>query len=277
MVNSIRDRLDEADTISEIKLILTHDRNKVCVVVEGEDDQKLFRPLLSSNSEVFQSYASNIGVDEIVQNHFKGNKRVIGIRDRDYLSAPINGQCFFCDYSCAEMMIISVDGCFDRLYCNFYKGGEMNSVELRLHCLERLEKLSKLRMLSYQNNWCINFDGIKPSKHYKRSIDDMNTEIVADLNLMNSSNLIDTARESLCDAIPKCSHIQEFLLITNGHDFINLFCKIATGLHGQTSIKEIEATMRGTFSIDDFRSTTLYNDLLTYQKRNNITIVPEVA
>ena len=71
MVNSIRDRLDEADTISEIKLILTHDRDTVCVVVEGEDDQKLFRPLLSSNSEIFQSYTSNTGVDEIVQNHFK--------------------------------------------------------------------------------------------------------------------------------------------------------------------------------------------------------------
>ena len=98
MVNSIRDKLDEADTISEIRLTLTHNPDNVCVVVEGEDDQMLFRPLLSDNVEVFQSYASNTGVDNIVQNHFLGNKRVIGIRDKDYLTTPINNQCFFCDY-----------------------------------------------------------------------------------------------------------------------------------------------------------------------------------
>ena len=277
MVNSIRDRLDEADTISEIKLTLNHNMDTVCVIVEGEGDQKLFRPLLSNNSEIFQSYASNIGVEEIVHHHFNGNKRVIGIRDKDYLSTPLNGQCFFCDYSCAEMMIISVDNCFDRLYCNFYKGGGMNSTELRLHCLERLEKLSKLRMLSYQYNWRISFDGIKPSKYYKSSIVDMNAEIVSDLNSMNPSNPIDTARERQCDSLPKCSSLQEYLSITNGHDFINLFCRAATGSRGQISIKEIEATMRGTFSFENFRTTALYDALITYQNENNITIVPMVA
>ena len=99
----------------------------------------------------------------------------------------------------------------------------MNSAELRLHCLERLEKLSKLRMLSYQHDWKITFDGIKPSKHYMIDIDNMNTAIVTDLNSMNPSNLIDVTRESLCDAIPKCSSLQEYLSITNGHDFVNLF------------------------------------------------------
>lgn len=94
MVNSIRDKLDEADTITEINSTLNHNKNNVCVV-EGSDDQKLFRPLFASNVEIFQAYASNVGVDDIVQNHFLGNKRVIGIRDKDYLSAPINNQCFF--------------------------------------------------------------------------------------------------------------------------------------------------------------------------------------
>lgn len=277
MVNSIRDRLDEADTVSEIILTLNHNINTVCVVVEGENDQKLFRPLLTNNSDIFQSYASKTGVDELVQKYFNGNIRVIGIRDKDYQSSPINEQCFFCDYSCAEMMIISVDDCFDRLYCNFYRGGGMNSTELRLHCLERLEKLSKLRMLSYQHNWHITFDGIKPSKHYQICIDDMNAEIVSDLNSMNPSNPIDSTRESICDAIPKCSSLQEYLLITNGHDFINLFCKVALGVHGQTSIKEIETTMRGTFGVNDFRRTTLFKELLAYQRRNNINIIPEVA
>lgn len=273
MVNSIRDKLDEADTISEINLTLNHNKNNVCVVVEGSDDQKLFRPLFASNVEIFQSYASNAGVDDIVQNYFLGNKRVIGIRDKDYLSAPINNQCFFCDYCCAEMMIISIDNCFDRLYCNFYKTGRMNSEEVRIHCLERLEKLSKLRMLNYTSNWRMRFDGIKPSKHYKFNITEMNMDIVRDLNQMNPSNQIDANREKACNAIPKCTSLKEYLSITNGHDFVNLFCKISTNTNGQISIDSIETTLRGSFSVDDFKNTKLFNDLLTYQVINGITIV----
>lgn len=273
MVNSIRDKLDMADTISEIKLTLNHNKDNVCVVVEGEDDQKLFRPLFADNVDVFQSYASNAGVDEVVQNYFLGNKRVIGIRDKDYLSVPINDQCFFCDYCCAEMMIISIDNCFDRLYCNFYKTGRLNSEEVRLHCLERLEKLSKLRMLSYTSSWKVCFDGIKPSKHYKASITDMDRDIVDDLNIMNPDNQIDTSRETICNALRKCTSIEDYLFITNGHDFVNLFCKVSTNGHGQASIKAIETTLRGTFSLNDFKITKLFSELNTYQTINNIIIV----
>lgn len=74
MVNSIKDKLDESDTVSEIILTLNHNNTNVCVIVEGDDDQKLFRPLLSANVEVFQSFASCNGVNDIVQNHFRGNK-----------------------------------------------------------------------------------------------------------------------------------------------------------------------------------------------------------
>lgn len=273
MVNSIKDKLDESDTVSEIILTLNHNNTNVCVIVEGDDDQKLFRPLLSANVEVFQSFASCNGVNDIVQNHFRGNKRVIGIRDKDYLSAPINEQCFFCDYCCAEMMIISTDNCFDRLYCYFYKTGQMNSDEVRIYCLERLEKLSKLRMLNYTKGWGINFDGIKPSKHYKFDITNMNNEIVKALNIMNPSNQIDAIRESFCNELPKCTNLQDYLLITNGHDFVNLFCKVSNDSYGQASINSIETTLRGTFSIDDFKNTHLYNDLIAYQQTYGITIV----
>ena len=109
------------------------------------------------------------------------------------------------------------------------------------------------------------------------NIDDMNTEIVSELNSMNPTNLIDCSRERMCDAIPKCSSLQDYLLITNGHDFVNLFCKVTNGHHGQNMVKAIEATMRGTFSIEDFKSTDLYKSLLAYQNSNNLTIVPEVA
>ena len=273
MVNSVREKLDEADTISEIRLMLGHKKNTICVVVEGEDDQKLFRPLLSDNVELFQSYASKIGVDNIIKNHFPRNKRVIGIRDKDYLDKPVNKRCFFCDYCCAEMMIISLDSCFERLYCNFYKKHTYDSDTLRLHCLERLEKLSKFRKLNEQNQWNVVFDGIKPGKHYKDDIVGMDAEILNEVNTQNPTNPIDSTREAMCNALHKCSNVEEYLNITNGHDFVHLFCIVCLDKHSKTGIKTIEATMRGTFGREDFRQTTLYANLLAYQTTKNIHIV----
>ncbi len=273
MVNSIRDRLNESDTISEIILMLHHEKYKVCVVVEGVNDQKLFNSLFSNNVEIFQSYSSNSGVDNIVSKHFIGNKRVIGIRDRDYLSFPINDQCFFCDYCCAEMMIISLDSCFDRVYSNCYNAGKMNSEEVRLHCLERLEMLSKLRKLNFIFNWGIRFDGMKPSKFYKRNIDEMNRDIIEELNKINPDNLIDKKRIAKCKKMPKCKTLEDYFEITNGHDFINLFCKVLTNRHGTESVRTIESTLRGTFSSADFEKTKLYEDLLKYQRNNRLEII----
>lgn len=273
MVNSVREKLNEEDTISEIRLMLGYSKSTVCVVVEGEDDQKLFRPLLSENVELFQSYASKIGVDNIVKKHFPRNRRVIGIRDKDYLVKPVSKKSFFCDYCCAEMMIISLDSCFERLYCNFYKKQTFDSNTLRLYCLEHLEKLSKLRQLNEQNHWNVVFDGIKPGKHYKDDISVMNAELLAELNTQNPTNPIDSAREAICNSLPTCSTVNEYLSITNGHDFVNLFCIVCLDKHSKTGIETIEATMRGTFGKDDFRQTMLYTNLFTYQKSKNVRIV----
>ncbi len=273
MVNSIKDKLDESDTISEIRLMLGHNKNRVCVVVEGEDDQILFRPLLSNNVDLFQSYASKIGVDNIVKTYFPKNKRVIGIRDKDYLERPQSKRTFFCDYCCAEMMIISLDSCFERLFCNFYKKSHFSSNELRMHCLERLEKLSKLRKLNEQNHWNVIFDGIKAGKHYNEDISIMENEILAELNSQNPTRLIDSAKETMCNDLPKCTKLDEYLNITNGHDFVHLFCVICLDKHNKPSIEAIEATMRGTFGKDDFKQTVLYDNLHKYQTQKNLHIV----
>lgn len=273
MVNSIRDRLDEKDTISEIVLTLNHRKNNVCVVVEGVNDQKLFRPLFSNNVEIFQSYSSNIGVDNVVTDYFYGNKRVLGIRDRDYLVNPINDQCFFCDYCCAEMMIVSIDDCFDRVYSNCYNAGRMNSEEVRLHCLERLEMLSKFRKLNYIFDWKIRFDGIKPSKLYEKNIDAMNMKIIEALNESNPDNKLDKNRIDKCKKMAKCKTFEDYLQITNGHDFINLFCKVSSNRYGEQAIKTIESTLRVAFSIVDFEKTKLFKDLLEYQSKYGLEII----
>lgn len=273
MVNSIRDRLDEADTISEITLSLGHNKDTVCIVVEGEDDQTLFRPLFTDNVVIFQSYNSKNGVDNIVKTYFPRNKRVIGIRDKDYLMAPIAKRSFHCDYCCAEMMIISINECFERIYCGFYKNGGMDSETLRIYCLERLEKLSKYRQLNEQNDWHVKFDGIKPSRFYNTDITIMEGDILSEINSQNPDNIIDGIREAQCCALRKCTSLSDYLNITNGHDFVNLFYKVCTGNHGQAGIQSVNISMRASFGKEEFKKTQLYTNLLTYQTSKNISIV----
>ena len=273
MVNSIREKLDETDTVSEIRLMLGHNKNTTCVVVEGEDDQMLFTPLLSKNVDLFQSYNSKNGVDKIVTQYFPKNKRVIGIRDKDYLDRPVNKRSFFCDYCCAEMMIISIDSCFERLYCNFYKKRTYNSEALKLYCLKHLELLSKYRQLNEQNQWKVCFNGIKAGKHYHDDIDIMETEILQEINAQNPTNCIDDSRMSKHSALPKCTSESDYLNITNGHDFIDLFCKVCTDKHTNTCIDSIKVALRGTFGKEEFKQTTLYSNLLTYQTKKKLRIV----
>ncbi len=275
MANSIRSQLDKATTISEIRLILGQNRNSVCVVVEGADDQKLFVPLLNeSNVVVFQSYSSKIGVDEIVNSHFLQNNRVIGIRDKDYDANPICNRVFFCDYCCAEMMIIANDTCFKRLYLNFYEQGQFDFQQLRLLCLKCLEKLSKYRMLNDRNHWTVIFDGIKPGNFYNTNQIDMDIAIRNELNNRNHSNPIDQARENDCGLLPRCQTLPEYLDITNGHDFIQLFCTLCKNNHGKNvSISEIEIALRSSFGKDAFMISNLYTQLKLYQEQNHLSVV----
>lgn len=269
MVNSIRDKLDESDTVSEIRLLLGTSKTKVCAIVEGEDDVKLFTPLLSKDVDLLQSYSSREGVLEIVRKHFSKNKRVIGIRDRDYKQISKNKRIFYCDYCCAEMMVIGVDRCFERLYLNFYKGS-LKSDDLRLDCLKHLEQLSKYRMLSECRNWKIRFDGISPTRLYDDNISQMNMNILSEINRQNPSNPLTAQRQQLCASLPACRSLEELLQITNGHDFVNLFCKMSVN---NTSIKAIEATLRGVFGPEEFKQTQLYKDLAAYQQKKKLNIL----
>ena len=269
MVNSIKDHMTQEDTISEIRLMLGHNKQRVCVVVEGEDDQKIFGHLLTGNVDLFVSYAPKRGIEEIVTQHFPREKRVIGIRDKDYCQRAISKRVFFCDYCCLEMMIISNDSCFERLYCDYYRG-QASAQELRIHCLKHLECLSKIRLFNERNRWNLRLSGINPGGLYKKSETEMEELILSEINTQNLSNIMDEERVLEYKSLPVCSALKEYLEITNGHDFVHLFSKVCPS---HPSIKAISSTMRGTFGQYEFSHTQLYSNLHTYQEQKGITIV----
>ena len=268
MVNSILDNLTPSDIISEIKLLMTANKDELFLLVEGLDDVKLFRPLFSEKVHLIKS-GSKTNVDNIVS--AIKNNRIIGIRDKDYSKKPKLKRIFYCDFCCAEMMIISFKDCFERLYCDFYNGKELTQ-NLKLTILKQLEFISKLRMLNEQNTWNIKFDGIKVNRLYNKDIDIMNIGIVDEINKHNPSNILDKSRLNLLHNLPVLTNENELLYITNGHDFIMLFSKICN----ECSLDQIVKCLHGCFNQTIFSQTNLFQNIKKYQETNNYNILQSI-
>lgn len=267
--------MDESDVISCVRLYLGQDKNTVCVIVEGPDDEALFNSKFSENVVVLQSQNGKKGVDNIVSGNFSQNVRVIGICDKDYSNVPPSKHCFFCDYCCAEMMIAAIDECFIRICNEFNKAKNVPNQDLRLYCLKHLEALSRYRELNEKNSWNIRFDGIKPSKCFCHDVKTMNDNIEQEINNQNPYNGIGKERRELFNLMPDCVSEEEYLNITNGHDFVNLFYKICTGKYGRQGVEAVAIALRASFGQSEFKNTLLFSQLLKYQNKHNIRLLAQ--
>ena len=270
MADSIRKCLDENDTIAELKLLLSASKDKVYVVVEGDDDVRMFKNLLGCKTYLVQSYQSKLGVEKMIHINFKKQPRVIGIRDKDYQNKPIDKRIFYCDFCCSEMMIVSNDDCFTRIY-NAFCDTSIDAMKLRFICLQYLEYLSKLRCLNEKKKWNIKFDGISPNSLYDSDMSKMNLNIIEYLNKRNPNNIISKKRQDDVESLfQKNLNEKELLNITNGHDFINLFHWLGKV---KNSINSVGNSFRASYGKIEFKQTKLYNNLLKFQHSNFLSIV----
>ena len=270
MADSIRKCLDEADTVSELKLLLSASKDKTFVVLEGDDDIRLFKSLLGCKVGLVQSYQSKIGVEKMIQVHFPREKHVIGIRDKDYQQKPLSNRIFYCDFCCLEMMVIANDEVLERVY-NSYCNTVIGATVLRLTCLRHLELLSELRCLNEREKWNVKFDGINPQVLYDEDQSAMDENVIRYLNSCNPDNTISDERYSAVKKqFPIKNSENELLYIANGHDFTSIF-------HYLGKIKEskivIGKALRSSFGKNEFKKTQLYRKLLEYQQKNKIAIL----
>lgn len=268
--NSIRSNLTKDYIISDLRLSLSDDiyREKVFVVVEGEDDIKFLKSYLNNETTVlYESYDGKNGVSEIVKNFFSTDKRVIGIRDRDYLSCEESPKIFFYDNCCLEMMIVENEEVFNSIYNEFYKG-EMQPMELLNKMLTELKILSIIRMYNEKFQWAINLKALSINKVFIQEAYGIDNEkVVNELNAV-SNNIIDEGKiEMISEYGNEVQTRQELLKITQGHDFSSLFatvCNSHTNKH--INSKSVEMALRCSYRKKDFKETRLYNMLATYQE-----------
>lgn len=264
--NSIRTNLSKDTTVSEIKLSLGADIEKIkkIVVVEGEDDTAFLSKFFSKHVTLFESYSGKQGVEEIINSREIRDSRVIGIRDKDYCDRHSNERIFFYDRCCLEMMIIENTESFKNICHEYYKGN-LESEKLKELILNELYMLSMLRKHNEENNNDIKFQGLTFSDfidnenrliedNLKRSITKINGEKSIDFNCLSG--------------IPKDFSIEEFLNITNGHDFINFFKVVSdrtrTSKKYCPNRKQISIGLRIAYDRLAFVKTDMYKSIKDY-------------
>lgn len=270
--NSILDNLDSKDMISNIKLQIGENlsKDKAFLVVEGVDDKKFFKSLTQNNVVICESYSGKKGIEEILE-YFKDNKRVLGVRDKDYERRILDERIFFYDFCNIEMMLINDNEVFEKICCEYYNGDKEYCL-LKNDILENLEILSELRQINEVEKIMLNFNGIDFFTIVNKNNIIDEEKLYENLKNINKTKNIDSLKSKIKKDNSK--NYKKLLNITNGHDFFKLFC-IYCKRSKKIDIKEktISEMARCAFGRDKFKKTTLYNNLKLYQSKNSIVII----
>ena len=271
--NSIRRNLKREDIISEIRLLCGEDYKKVktFVIVEGDDDLKFIKNKFNSKAYGFESFSGCDGVEEIV-NYFQSDKRVIGIRDKDY-SNLISGsnKIFLYDYHSLEIMLAMNNESFESVCTEFYYGDE-KVFELRNKVFKKLKFISCFREKNSSEGWELITENISIDELYRKSKLDCKEDIIKEINRPSKNNY-DSEKQSIVEE--HYHFVTDLKLITRGHDFSELFKVICntSGIEKNIKSKDVELVLRTSFALESFKNTTLFQSLEEYENDNHLNFL----
>ena len=276
--NSIIRNMTRDATISEIILEKSADikKEKAFIVLEGYDDIRCLKKIVTQNVVMILSFSGKDGVKEIVQ-HF-GSDRVIGICDRDYEAVANTQEIFYYDFCCLEMMLISADAAFEAI-CSEYYNNEEDVLSMREAILRKLFILSNIRKANAEQKLGINFKGVSVSDVANMDDTTAYSELIRRIKRVNPQKAceIEICTNSMQETDSTLASYNDLLKITQGHDFINAFQSYCSKAMFEgvriASAHEIAGSLRCAYTIDMFRNTDLYKDLCNHATKAHVRLV----
>lgn len=272
--NSIRSNIKVENVMSEIKMILSANKNKRIVVLEGIDDYKLLSKFVEEDVILKESFNSKQGVLDIV-NKFKNNNKVIGIIDKDYDEVIDEKGLFYYDYSSMEVMMSNSIEAFESLCSECYTE-KVNVEEFREKIFKGLKAISLLRKYNHIDKLEVSINNITISN----ILSEDNTVCKAKLlDLVNSRSESNTKwQESKKDVekyidnrMEKDYTLEELMYLTRGHDFIYMFSVYCSKLNGKHyKIDAIHGMLRCAYTLKHLKSSKLWTSLKEYSDIENI-------
>lgn len=276
---SMKEYLDENDTVNSIRLQLRHHAgiDKVWILVEGETDQKLFSKLI--NGDRVEVEISHGGVNcllNIVSVLVKETNRILGIRDADFLhlegKTENHKNIFLTDFHDAEMMIISCDDAYNAVTAE-YLNGENKVVRKKI--LKSVAFIGGLRWLNETENLELNFKNLGFGDCYNQhSL--LDEEKCLNIVMRRSpQKKKEISIEDVRTKIKKIKRIKDLLNLCNGHDFQKVFALYVN--FNSNSTKNVNDTdigkiFRVAYRFEDFQKSDLYRQLIEWADSNSMTI-----
>ena len=272
--STVSETIDEVVIDLEREIWNPSNTGKIAVIVEGEDDIKLYQKLFNKDS-VFLYCADNwYFVVEATKRLSAFQNRIIGIKDADfdsvlgidYSSIP---NLFQTDTHDAETLIINNE-IINNLLMEYV--GDIDDT-LISNISEQLSWYSHLRLFNQVNQFGIRFKGFKIGKIYSKP----NYTIDPDSFLQKVKEHGDNSKitnfpnkydiENIKTAIP----IADPLMLSNGHDLTNCIGIYLTGKTkgGGISGKDICRQLRIHYNINIFKNTDLYKNIDNWSSQYN--------
>jgi Protein of unknown function (DUF4435) len=271
------------DKIDELQFDIKHPQSEdfVFIFVEGESDIRLFRKIFDSNRCKVESIpGGNSKVEDCVKLLLHISNLIIGIRDADFLhlsEAPYAKEnMFLTDYHDIEMDLILNDTIFSSIMSEFTDFPTERHDSIRTDIFKILEDLSLLKLVNFESNFEIPFEGVGFQDNNILSISenffDTNTYLERLFAKNNNNRHLKT--ELLEKILEKKDLGHSFWQITNGHDFMKV---LATFLREQAKAKGISDDMlssifRTNYRKEYFEQTRLYQSTKDWADSKHITI-----
>jgi hypothetical protein len=268
--------------VRAVQLFLRSDMGsgRVCILVEGSDDAKLYSGFFKNvrTCVMVVKSAGKSRMEESLRILLNETNRAIGICDADFShldkNYPAAANIFLTDYHDIEMTMFGFADVFRAAWSKFSLRD--NTEEIMRSVLQEISHMAYIRWYNQRNQCNVVFRGLdftsifkiqdgKIEQDKKRLLDALNRRSFNKTRALSSGEITAFIRENRTD---------DSLNLCNGHDVIMLIVLI---LEHETkeciSREDFYDVLRGSFQLNHFMRTRLYGSLFAWQKINKFDIL----
>lgn len=282
MNNSVRKAYNNDQKTASVVNSLRHpdNRNKLIILVEGDDDVLCYGNIMNSVSTKLIPVGGCTSLECVINNlNSKYCIRLLAIRDADFKRANqesrLYANIFWTDFHDIEMMQLCGGGAMHECdkYCyGCYKSTVMDDIQKELINVSYVRWFNQVRHDQFgQVGICFDYVPICSTiydaksvivlSHYWTYLEDKQTFALS-CNTSDVSKFISTHSTGV-----------DLKQITNGHEAISaLWCKINVYYKQNLSKKQLAKEIRDNYTIDAFKNSILYKEIQSWRKQNNIQL-----